>query len=118
MKLRSSLLFFCLFSAISVAKTPLVLLSIDGFAQHYLDKYQPKTLNNLIKQGTSAKALLPVFPSKTFPNHLSIITGQYPANHGIVHNNFYHRDINKKYQLGDGKNDVRWLTAKPNLANQ
>jgi predicted AlkP superfamily pyrophosphatase or phosphodiesterase len=96
-----------------VAKTPLVLLSIDGFAQRYLDQYQPKTLNNLIKQGTSAKALLPVFPSKTFPNHLSIITGQYPANHGIVHNDFYHRDVNKEYQLGDGKNDARWLTANP-----
>ncbi len=89
------------------------MLSIDGFAQRYLEAYQPKTLNSLISQGTSAIALLPVFPSKTFPNHLSIITGQYPANHGIVHNDFFHRDINKQYQLGDGKNDARWLTANP-----
>jgi predicted AlkP superfamily pyrophosphatase or phosphodiesterase len=113
MKLTISVLFCCLFSAVSAAKTPLVLLSIDGFAQRYLEIYQPKTLNNLILQGTSAKALLPVFPSKTFPNHLSIITGQYPANHGIVHNDFFHRNIDKEYQLGDGKNDTRWLTAKP-----
>lgn len=113
MKLNTSLLFCCLFSTMSAAQTPLILLSIDGFAQRYLEKYQPKTLNSLIEQGTSAKALLPVFPSKTFPNHLSIVTGQYPVNHGIVHNDFFHRGINKKYQLGDGKNDVRWLTAKP-----
>lgn len=36
-----------------------------------------------IQQGTSAKALLPVYPSKTLPNHLSIVTGRYPINNGI-----------------------------------
>ncbi|WP_085297350.1 alkaline phosphatase family protein [Cognaticolwellia mytili] len=113
MKISTGLLFCCLFSAFTSAKTPLVLLSIDGFAQRYLETYQPKALNSLVEQGTSAKALLPVFPSKTFPNHLSIITGQYPANHGIVHNSFFNRDINEKYKLGAGKNDARWLTADP-----
>lgn len=114
MKLCSGiLLFYCFFSTFAAAKAPVVLLSIDGFAQRYLDIYQPKALNNMVLQGTSAKALLPVFPSKTFPNHLSIITGQYPKNHGIIHNDFYHRDIDKEYQLGDGKNNPNWLTAKP-----
>ncbi len=102
-----------LYSTMCWAKTPLVLLSIDGFAQRYLQQYQPKTLMSLINQGTSAQALLPVYPSKTFPNHLSIITGRYPINHGIVHNSFYHRDIDKVYQVGDGESDARWLTAKP-----
>lgn len=113
MKLKLSLLFCGFISTVTFAKTPLVLLSIDGFAQRYIEQYKPKALIELSKQGTSAKALLPVFPSKTFPNHLSIITGQYPINHGIVHNDFFHRDINKEYQLGDGKNDPRWLTAEP-----
>jgi len=115
MNIKITLLFSCLFSVTSTswAKTPLVLLSIDGFAQRYIEQYQPDTLISLIENGTSAKALLPVYPSKTFPNHLSIITGRYPANHGIIHNDFYHRDIDKAYQLGDGKNDARWLTADP-----
>tara|TARA_R110001599_G_scaffold19702_2_gene75236 strand:+ start:5107 stop:6306 length:1200 start_codon:yes stop_codon:yes gene_type:complete len=111
--LKISLLVCCLTSSVSFAKTPLVLLSIDGFAQRYISQYQPQTLIKLIEQGTSAKALLPVYPSKTFPNHLSIITGRYPINHGIVHNNFYHRKIDKAYNLGDGKNDTRWLSADP-----
>jgi predicted AlkP superfamily pyrophosphatase or phosphodiesterase len=113
MNIKASILLVCFFSTLTWAKTPLVLLSIDGFAQHYIEQYQPKTLMSLIQQGTSAKALLPVYPSKTFPNHLSIITGRYPVNHGIVHNKFFHRDIDKVYQLGDGKTDLRWLTANP-----
>ena len=113
MKLNLGFIFLGFFSTACLAKTPLVLLSIDGFAQRYLAQYQPSTLNALVKQGTSAKALLPVFPSKTFPNHLSIITGQYPANHGIVHNDFFHRDVAQEYQLGAGKNESRWLTAEP-----
>ena len=32
--------------------------------------------------------LLPVFPSKTFPNHYSIMTGLYPSSHGIIANSF------------------------------
>lgn len=113
MNIKVTLLLGCFFSTVSMAKTPLVLLSIDGFAQRYIEQYQPKALMSLIKQGTSAEALLPVYPSKTFPNHLSIITGKYPVNHGIVHNNFYNRDLDKAYKLGDGKNDARWLTAQP-----
>lgn len=113
MYLKVSLLLCCFTSSIAFAKTPLVLLSIDGFAQRYITQYKPKTLLKLIEQGTSAKALLPVYPSKTFPNHLSIITGRYPINHGIVHNSFYNREIEKSYKLGDGKNDSRWLTAEP-----
>jgi predicted AlkP superfamily pyrophosphatase or phosphodiesterase len=110
---KKRLILLLVLSFNSFAKTPLVLLSIDGFSHRYLEQYQPKTLNALIKQGTSAKALIPVYPSKTFPNHLSIVTGVYPINHGIVHNDFYNRTIAKEYSLGAGKYDSRWLTAKP-----
>jgi len=113
MNIKITILLSCVLSATSWAKTPLVLLSIDGFAQRYIEQYQPKAIMSLIEQGTSAKALLPVYPSKTFPNHLSIITGRYPINHGIIHNDFFHREIDKRYLLGDGKNDTRWLTAHP-----
>lgn len=102
-----------LFSSICLANAPLVLISIDGFSQRYFEQYQPKTLNKLLKQGTSAKALLPVYPSKTFPNHLSIITGLYPVNHGIIHNSFYHRQLKQKYSYGAGKYNASWLTGKP-----
>ena len=95
------------------ANNPVILISIDGFAQHYLDKYQPKNILSLANSGVIAEAMYPIFPSKTFPNHLSIVTGVYPAEHGIVHNKFYHRKIGQEYSLGAGKQNSNWLTATP-----
>ncbi|MFT5757016.1 MAG: putative AlkP superfamily pyrophosphatase or phosphodiesterase [Alteromonadaceae bacterium] len=100
-------------SKFSFADTPLILLSIDGFANQYLNQYKPKNMLLLANSGVLANALKPVFPSKTFPNHLSIITGRYPAQHGIVHNRFYHRDLNKNYYLGAAQDQSLWLTATP-----
>ncbi len=94
------------------AKPTVVLLSVDGFSFSYLQKYQPKNIITFAKSGASAR-LLPVYPSKTFPNHLSIITGTYPVNHGIIHNRFYHSELNKYYSLGAGKKNKAWLTAAP-----
>jgi len=94
------------------AKSTVILLSIDGFSYNYLARYQPKNILKFAQTGIKAE-LLPVYPSKTFPNHLSIITGVYPATHGIVHNKFYHPLLKQKYKLGAGKNDSAWLTAQP-----
>ena len=101
------------FSLNSYAKNPVILLSIDGFSNEYLTHYKPKNLLLLAKKGVLANGMTPVFPSKTFPNHLSLVTGMYPVNHGIIHNKFYNRKLKKQYKLGAGKNDPAWLTAKP-----
>ena len=93
------------------AKPPLILLSVDGFSHDYLTTYHPKNILNFAKTGVVAK-LLPVYPSKTFPNHLSIITGVYPQKHGLLHNKFYHPGLGEMYRLGAGKNNSAWLTAK------
>ncbi|WP_114326182.1 ectonucleotide pyrophosphatase/phosphodiesterase [Candidatus Colwellia aromaticivorans] len=94
------------------AKTTVILLSVDGFSFNYLQKYQPKNILAFAENGVKAR-LLPVYPSKTFPNHLSIITGSYPINHGIIHNRFYHPELDKTYYLGSGKENDTWLTAAP-----
>jgi predicted AlkP superfamily pyrophosphatase or phosphodiesterase len=114
--LKSIGLFFLLlvscFNSLA-AQPPVILLSIDGFSNEYLTKYKPQNILALAQDGVQAKALLPVFPSKTFPNHLSIVTGMYPSHHGIVHNRFYHKKLKKNYKLGAGKNNSDWLTALP-----
>lgn len=71
-------------------KSPVVLLiSMDGFRFGYQFKTDTPNIHRLIKNGTEAElGLIPVFPSLTFPNHYSIVTGLYPAYHGIV-NNFF-----------------------------
>ena len=94
------------------AKSTVILLSIDGFSYDYLATYKPKNILTFGKTGATAK-LLPIYPSKTFPNHLSIVTGVYPVQHGIVHNKFYHRVLKKNYTLGAGKFNSAWLTARP-----
>jgi len=96
----------------TTAKSTVILLSVDGFSYSYLQKYQPKNLLSFAKSGVQAR-LLPVYPSKTFPNHLSIITGNYPVNHGIIHNRFYHPKLVQQYSLGAGKKNKNWLTAEP-----
>jgi len=129
LKLASSLfiinLFFSVFLNSAIAKnndlsrhaqankTPIILISIDGFAQNYLTQYPTPNLQRLMKKSVVAKALLPVYPSKTFPNHLSIITGVYPNKHGIIHNKFYDRELKDYYHLGAGKDQPKWLKAKP-----
>ena len=93
--------------------TTTILISIDGLSQIQFKEFKPKTLTRLANKGLVAEALLPVFPSKTFPNHLSIVTGVYPSEHGIIHNRFYRRDKQVEYTLGAGKVDPSWVKAKP-----
>jgi alkaline phosphatase D len=50
-----------------------------------------------------AKALLPSFPTTTFPNHYTIATGLYPADHGIVDNSFWDIDMNLLFRFNDPK---------------
>lgn len=83
-------------------KLPYVLLiSLDGFRWDYVKKYNPKFLTGFSKRSASLKSLMPSYPTKTFPNHLSIVTGSYPQNHGIIANHFYAPDLKKTYSLGD-----------------
>lgn len=109
------ILAFLLLSTLSLVAQarPVLLISIDGFTPTYLELYAPPFLSQLVKKGAYSTHMKPVFPSKTFPNHISIVTGVYPQKHGIVHNSFYHPIINRDYRFGLGKEDSRWVTGKP-----
>ncbi|MEO7415229.1 MAG: ectonucleotide pyrophosphatase/phosphodiesterase [Opitutaceae bacterium] len=71
--------------------TPLVLIAMDGFRWDYCDLHPEETshLRRMRSAGVSARGLIPVFPSNTFPNHYSIVTGLYPAHHGIINNRMF-----------------------------
>ena len=70
---------------------PLLLVGIDGVKPSYLEEGFADTpnLDRLIDDGVWAESLKPVFPTVTFPNLYSIVTGLYPENHGIVANTVY-----------------------------
>ena len=63
-----------------------VLIGIDGFRADYVDRPQAVNLRRLAARGVRADRLIPAFPSKTFPNHYTIVTGLTPEHHGIVAN--------------------------------
>ncbi len=70
-----------------------ILISIDGLRADYISPEDTPHLYELASNGVHAAYLEPVFPSKTFPNHYSIITGLYPANHGIVNNSMFDPEL-------------------------
>ena len=72
------------------AKPYVVMVSLDGFRYDYAKKYGAKHLLALGAQGAIAsQGMIPSYPSLTFPNHYTLVTGLYPEHHGIVANSFY-----------------------------
>ena len=83
-------------------QTPYVILvSFDGFRHDYVEKYDAPNFKSFIKNGVAAKAMIPSFPSKTFPNHYTLVTGLYPDNHGLVDNTFYDSDLDLIYRISN-----------------
>jgi predicted AlkP superfamily pyrophosphatase or phosphodiesterase len=68
------------------APTPLLLISIDGYRADYIERGLSPTLASLAKEGVHATGMQPSFPSLTFPNHYTLVTGLRPDHHGIVNN--------------------------------
>lgn len=98
------------------ADAPYVLLiSIDGYRYDYNALYGPENLNRFAEEGVQARSLIPDFPSDTFPNHYSIITGMFPGTHGIVANSFFDPGRDAVYRLGDAATvtDGTWYGGVP-----
>lgn len=94
-------------------KPTVILISLDGFRYDYVDKYEAPTIARLAKEGVRAKWMIPSFPTKTFPNHYTIVTGLYPANHGIVENNVF--DFGTVFSMGKREEveNPRWWGGEP-----
>ncbi len=91
-----------------------VLISLDGSRpEFYMDTSWPAPhLQQLKKEGVyAAKGIESVFPSVTFPSHTTIITGAYPATHGIYYNTVFGKGI--WYWFADSiKCKTLWDAAK------
>jgi predicted AlkP superfamily pyrophosphatase or phosphodiesterase len=87
-----------------------ILVSWDGVRPDYLDRdAHTPALDRLRRSGTEAERLIPVSPSKTFPNHVSLATGTYPDRHGIISNVF----LDRSRGVFRYSNDATWLEAEP-----
>lgn len=94
-------------------KHPVVLLiSSDGFRFGYQYKTHTPNIDRLIKNGTEAElGLIPVFPTLTFPNHYSIVTGLYPAYHGIINNRFLDPNTGETFTMQS--HEPKWWLGEP-----
>ncbi|MEP6591179.1 MAG: alkaline phosphatase family protein [Gemmatimonadota bacterium] len=123
---RSVVLLVALLAACSAGQRPeagpapapadqaVVLISLDGFRADYLDRPVATRLRELAHRGVRAEWMTPSFPSKTFPNHYTIVTGLYPEHHGIVANNV--RDsLLGSFTMSDSDavRDGRWWGGEP-----
>ena len=111
----SLLLVACRPEVLPAGRAILVLVSIDGFRWDYLDRYDAPNLRQLAAGGVRAEGLIPQFPTKTFPNHYTIVTGLKLASHGIISNNMRASDIPGEFSLSnrDVLADPRWWGGEP-----
>jgi predicted AlkP superfamily pyrophosphatase or phosphodiesterase len=94
----------------------IVLVSLDGFRWDYAKRDGATHLLALGKKGVWAPdGMMPSYPSLTFPNHFTIVTGLYPEHHGLVANSFYDPARNARYAISDQKavTDGTWYSGTP-----
>lgn len=114
------ILLACIVSDSSKKDTYVVMLSLDGYRWDYPELTSTPNLHAIASNGVRANALIPCYPSKTFPNHYSMATGLHPDHHGIVCNNFYdstlgYYSINDRKAVGNSGfygGEPIWVTAE------
>ncbi|KAK6336647.1 hypothetical protein TWF718_009443 [Orbilia javanica] len=92
-----------------------ILISLDGFRADFLKRGISPTLQKFINEGVSPPYMYPSFPSVTFPNHWSIVTGLYPESHGIVGNSFWDPELEKEFFYTDPDRSLQshWWGGEP-----
>jgi predicted AlkP superfamily pyrophosphatase or phosphodiesterase len=93
-----------------------VMVSLDGFRYDYPEEHGATHLQQLAKEGARAySGMLPSYPSLTFPNHWTLMTGLLPEHHGIVRNSFYDpaRKQTYEYKNAATNTDGTWYGGTP-----
>ena len=116
-QIKYLLLFLLIISFQSFAQKNnyVILISFDGFRWDYANRGITPNIEKMRDEGVSASSFQPCFPSKTFPNHQSIITGMYIDHHGIIANDFVDPFTGEHYRLSDKKvtSQSKWYRGEP-----
>lgn len=86
-----------------------ILISLDGTRPADAADPELRSLARLLRAGARAERLVPVFPTNTFPNHVTLVTGVGPAVHGVVNNVF----VDPARGLHDYSGDPSWIEVEP-----
>ena len=90
-----------------------ILISFDGWRWDYIDRATVPNLKALAARGVRAKELIPSFPSLTFPNHYTLVTGLYPGHHGIVSNTMESPALGRFSMSLPAVRDAVWWGGEP-----
>jgi len=94
-KLRACLVvllcWLCAAAAGPAGAEPVLMISIDGLRPDYVlqadaHHLQIPTLRLFLKLGAYAQGVVGVIPTVTYPSHTTLVTGVWPAEHGIYGN--------------------------------
>jgi len=92
-----------------------ILVSFDGFRWDYPDRGMSPNLAALAARGVRADGLIPSFPTKTFPNHYTMVTGLVPDHHGMVANTMWDPSLEARFSMSnrDEVQNGRWWGGEP-----
>ncbi|KAL8816344.1 MAG: hypothetical protein Q9223_004627 [Gallowayella weberi] len=93
-----------------------ILISLDGFRADFLHRGLTPTLNTFVAEGVSPEWMLPSFPSVTFPNHYTLVTGLHPESHGVVGNTFWDPELKEDFYYTDPTRSMQpkwWAGGEP-----
>lgn len=84
--------------AVAASERHVVLISVDGLAYDYLDdpKAHIPTLRKLAADGVRVRRMECSYPTVTWTNHTTLVTGVHAAKHGVIGNDYFDRQQLKK----------------------
>jgi len=87
--------------ALSPRDRLVVLISVDGLpADTFKDPtVSMPTMRRLAAEGATAEGMRCSFPTVTWPNHTTLVTGVHPARHGVLANGYFDRQAQKVVPL-------------------
>lgn len=109
-------------SPVALAKQRLMVFMLDGFRWDYFDREGQSGLKFFLRKSVRAEYLINSFPTISFPNYYTIMTGLYSEDHGFVDNNMYDPVHDTEFLMGGNPehyaeywwNDGEpiWITAR------
>ncbi len=96
-------------ATVQAPANPVILISVDGLRADYLQRGLTPNINALASRGVTTPAMRPSFPSLTFPNHYTLVTGLRPDHHGIVNNNMQDPELGRfALSIREAVEEPRW----------
>jgi predicted AlkP superfamily pyrophosphatase or phosphodiesterase len=94
---------------VPAAENTVILISLDGTTSAQTRDPGLATFGRLRREGVAAERLVPAFPTNTFPNHVTFVTGVAPERHGVVNNVFADPERGRHSY----ENDPTWILVEP-----